>query len=231
MKHFFFYAFLFFFCIAGSIASAQQYHHNPSRTGNTNVPTDVVQRDFSDPYTKFSIEINGNSSAFEGRLGFRIPLLLSDSVYIGLNGLASDDDFYIVSTDLTYGTRVLDEKMGLDIGLKGSWGEAEKGEQDARMGALALMLKAEYDLPDIEITYSRYLDMEIFGELSISPSPLTFADGDKHMESRCGININLSQNKRSAFTLGYRYIKMDFEDRGDWNKKENSAYLGFRLRF
>ncbi len=183
-----------------------------------------------DPYPRYSIEINGNSSAFEGRLGLRMPIL-PNSVFFGLNGLTSDEDFYLISTEVSYGNLMLDEKLNLDIGLKGMWGEGEKDNISEDITAIGLMIRAEYDLPDIEISYDRYIDLDMFGELSLSPEPLTFGDGISIMDSRFGIHINLAQNKRSAILLGYRYVSMEFEGISDWEKSEGSGYIGFRIRF
>ncbi len=209
------------------------YPSSPSYRRDTAYPSyrrEIYPTRLSDPYPRYSVEVNGNASAFEARLGLRRPLV-PNSVFFGLGGITSDKDFYLLSAELAYGNRLLEDRLSLDIGLKGMWGEGEKGPVSANIGAVGLMIRAEYNLPDIEITYDRYLDLELFGELSMSPEPLTFADGETILDSRFGLNINLAQNKRSAIILGYRYIRMEFEEKEDWDKSDKSAYIGFRIRF
>jgi len=197
----------------------------PSSYGRTAYPARL-----SDPYPRYCIEVNGNASAFEARMGLRRPIL-PNSIFFGLGAITSDKDFYMISTELAYGNRLLDEKLSLDIGLKGMWGEGEEGSNSANIGAIALMIRAEYDLPDIEVSYDRYIDLDMFGELSMSPEPLTFAEGERIVDSRFGISINLAHNKRSAILLGYRYVLMEFDDREDWDKSDKSGYVGFKIGF
>ncbi|MGE0083775.1 MAG: hypothetical protein AB7S75_05080 [Desulfococcaceae bacterium] len=193
--------------------------------------TGIYPARLPDRYPRYSIEINGNSSSFEGRLGLRIPIL-PNSVFFGLGGMTSDKDFYMISTEVAYGNLMLNQKLCLDIGLKGVLGGSEEYDLKEDIGAVALMIKTEYNLPYIEFGYDRYIDLDIFGELSMSPEPLTFGDGVSFMESRFGLNINLAQNKRSAIILGYRYVMMEFDKEGeDWDKSDGSGYIGFRVRF
>ena len=179
----------------------------------------------------FSIEINGGQSAFEARV-LTTWLLIPSTVSFGMNCLTTSDDFYAVSSELTIGNRMIDQKLSLEIGLKGLGGKVEKDRYEATMGALAFLVRAIYDIPDIEITYNRYLDLELSGEFCASPSPVSFGDTDQYFEMRTSLGINLTENKQNTILIGYRYIKADFDDgKNGWDKTLGSFYFGYRVKF
>ncbi|QTA83127.1 Uncharacterized protein dnl_55210 [Desulfonema limicola] len=179
----------------------------------------------------FSIELNGGQSTFEARV-LSTWLIIPSTVSFGINGLTASDDFYFVSSDLTVGNKMIDQKLSLEIGIRGLGGNVEKGRNESTIGVLGFLVKAVYDIPDIEVTYTRYLDLEIHGEFCASPSPVSFGDTEQYFEMRTGLGINLTENKQNTILVGYRYIKADFDDgRFEWDKTYDAFYFGYRIKF
>lgn len=206
-----------------------RYRYKNNYNLNRKYPEKTYSTETSSP--NFSIELNGGQSAFEARV-LTTWYILPSTISFGMNGLASSEDFYVISSDLTVGNKMFDQKLSLDIGLKGLGGQAEKGNNDATMAALSFLLRAIYDIPDIEVTYNRYLDFELFGEFCAAPSPVCFGDTDQYFEMRTGLGINLTENKQNTIIAGYRYIKADFDDgKNQWDKTNDSFFFGYKIKF
>lgn len=184
-------------------------------------------------YRRRFFEVNANESLAEGRLSLTMPFL-PEEVTMGLNGVISSDDFFTVSIDAVYANRLLSESLTLGVGFRGIFGNMEKSDDlDANITAAGFMGTLMWDVPDIEVYYDRYLDLELGAELCVAPSPLTFGDTDRYWEGRVYTALNLSQDKRSSVMLGYRYLSLDFttDEDGEWSRADEGFYFGYRFRF
>ncbi len=175
-------------------------------------------------------EINAASSEVEGRFGTSWEVW-GNLLSLGMDGLFSDEDHFILNLNLTYGNTMFSPRLRFDIGFKGLWGEADIGENTSTLGALGFLFKGAYDFPEIEIFSDLFLDLELAAELTTAPSPLAFSDTDNYYDARIALAVNVTQDKRSSLIFGYRMIKMEFEDPVEWKKKDDKFYFGFRLRF
>lgn len=184
-------------------------------------------------YRRRFFEVNANDSLAEGRLSLTMPFLPED-VTMGINGVISADDFFTISIDGVYANRFLTDALTLGVGFRGIFGNMDKDDNvDANITAAGFMGTLIWDVPDIEVYYDRYLDIELAAELCVSPSPLTFGDTDRYLEGRFYTALNLSQDKRSSVMLGYRYLNLDFntDENGEWSRTDEGFYFGYRFRF
>ncbi len=175
-------------------------------------------------------EINAASSEVEARLGMSWPVW-DNFLSFGLDGLFSDEDYFIINGNLTYGNTMFSPRLRFDIGFKGLGGVADIGDQSSTLGCFGFLFKGAYDIPEVEVFTDFYLDLELLAELTVAPGPLAFSDTDNYYDTRIALAINVTQDKRSSLILGYRKVKMEFEDPVDWEKKNDKFYFGFRLRF
>jgi hypothetical protein len=180
----------------------------------------------------YAFEVNGTSSTFEGRLSGRWPIMTYNTLSVGMNGIASSKDYWNLSADLLFGNRILEDRVILDLGLKGMWGEAESdNDKESELGAVGFLARVMWDLSEIELNYDTFINLELSGEVCMVPSSMVFEDMESYTEWRTSLGIHLSQDKRSTILLGYRDIRMELTDLTEWEKDDNSFYLGYRLRF
>ncbi len=188
---------------------------------------------FRDAYPRSYLELNANASTAELRFGSN-PDFFPDRLFFGLNGLVTDEDYFTISADLTYGNRMMNNRLALDIGIRAVAGDVEKGSvEDAVATALGLMAVITWDVPDLEVYYDRYIDLDLGAELCLAPKPLAFGDSERYQEARIFIVVHLLKDKTSSILLGYRDLRMDFDtdDDGEWAKNDEGLYFGYRLRF
>jgi hypothetical protein len=192
----------------------------------------TVKPKASTPLPRYIVEINGNSSSFEGRFSHRWPYPPTNSVLLGVNAVLGDNNFYDFNVDLVFGSKVT-ERFNLDIGLKAIWGHSELYNDNYDLGALAFIARAQYFTQGFDIGSDFNISLDLFGEICGAPSALTFSDGSQYIEWRAGVDINLVESKRTAIVLAYRYIQMTFEGDllGEWDEVEDGAYIGFKIRF
>jgi len=178
------------------------------------------------------IELNASTSTFEARWAGRFSFF-PKGLSAGAGIVGSNDDYFYGGIDFTYGTRTIAKEFSFDIGLKGIWGGSEEDNIDADLGAVAFLAIAGWDIPEFEIFSDLYLDLDLWGEVGIAPSPMTFSDSAGFTEARAYLLINLTQNKSSAISLGYRYVDIEFEleNAEDWSTDNGIFYFGYRFRF
>ena len=112
------------------------------------------------------------------------------------------------------------------LGFKGVGGSVDKNAKEGKFGAIAFMGSMAYLFPG---TLSP-VPIEIFLKLCGSPTPLSFNDSDRYIESEAGIAFYLINN--ASLYLSYRgyNIHMDNDD-GEWRLKDDVLGLGLALTF
>ena len=244
MKKIFLLSLLFFFA-SSHIIFAESYSFDPnepqpsdqnqqtsgSSSGSSDSSTSSDPAPLPKPKTRYAFELNANTSDIEGRFGIAWPILPS-TVHLDLNGIYSGDDYWLISSDFTFGNEILSENFTVGIGLKGVYGEAEEGINKSSVGAIGFIVKILYDFDEVEVYYDTYMAFGLSGELCGSPEPLSFSDTRGYMEARTSFDIYLNETRASAIRIGYRYIKMKFNENDmDWDATGDGFYLGYKIRF
>jgi hypothetical protein len=147
----------------------------------------------------------------------------------GVEGTYKSDDFKILGLDL--GLRSDDFMPGAryKLGFKGVYADAEKNSHfSSELFSLCFLLGIDYDLPSKVNPIS--IPISFGTELSFSPEPLTWEDGEYYLDGRVNMNFHIMGN--AAIILEYRYLKADFEENGyDWDKEDHNVLFGYRIRF
>ncbi len=198
----------------------------------------------------FTVEVNANDSVFEGRIS-KVLTQTNHVLSVGVNGIYNQDEFTLISGDLTLGNRFMDyDNISFAIGFRGIGGvvEAPEGwdnhydpwdyrddpplDDDVSVGAAGFLFSTIIELIDFDLYYGGNAGLDLLGEICYSPSPMAFGDTDSYMEGRLALGVNILSNRRGAILVGYRYLKVDFEDDYKaFDLEDDGAYFGFRLTF
>lgn len=147
----------------------------------------------------------------------------------GIEAAYKSDEYMILSADL--GVKSDDFLPGsrYKLGFKAVYEDAEKNSHiDSQLSALCFVLGIEHDLSEKLNPIS--IPVSFGGEMSISPKPLTWQDGENYFDARANMNFHIMGN--AAIIVEYRYLWSDFEDEGyDWDKQDHNLLFGYRLRF
>jgi len=115
------------------------------------------------------------------------------------------------------------------LGFKGVYADAEKNSNfSSELFSLCFLLGMDYDLPSKVNPLT--IPVSFGGEISFSPEPLTWDDGEYYLDGKLNMNFHIMGN--AAIILEYRYLKADFEENGyDWDKEDHNFLFGYRIRF
>ncbi len=87
--------------------------------------------------------------------------------------------------------------------------------------SIPLVLMVGYRLPNFPV--------DIHASVAFAPQVLSFKDAKAFSEYRIGLDIYIIEN--AALSLGYRNIKLKYQDSTKYNKYNGAAYGGFHYRF
>ena len=88
------------------------------------------------------------------------------------------------------------------------------------------MLAGKYAIPEILLP----IPVDFSAGFTYAPDPLCFSDSEKYLEMRAGFDFHIISS--GIITLGYRYIKADFENNyGKWDTSDNTLFIGFRILY
>ena len=87
--------------------------------------------------------------------------------------------------------------------------------------SVPFVFKVGYRLPNYPV--------DIYASVAFAPQVLSFKDAKAFSEYRVGMDIYVIEN--AAFSVGYRSLKLKYQDSGSYKNYNASAYGGFRYRF
>ncbi len=128
--------------------------------------------------------------------------------------------------DFAVGSETLVPGMGIEVGFKGFFGEAEKTFVSSNVGALAFAARVSYTFYR-EMTF---IPIEIYGGLAYAPEILSFRDTENVFTYTFGLALYIVQN--AAIVAEYNAYDMDMTSGpGDWELYDNEFRFGLKLRF
>lgn len=172
-----------------------------------------------------SVEINANTDDVAGVVEYDSQAF---GAVLNLGGgfIFSNNDYTIGDLHIALKDEIFAPALTLGLGFKGLLGQAEVSDDDYDVTAIGFALLGEYDFRKIYLNFP----ILIYAELSGSPDPLSFNDTTGYMDFNTGIRAYLVRN--AAVVLGYRVLKIDFEDGGRSDDLSDDAwYIGLRLTF
>ena len=173
----------------------------------------------------YDLEVNVGHSVLEARFNATLPLE-ENSLTTGIGAIYNDDDYKIVDAKLALGGEAFLPELSFNLGFKGVLGDIEKDYKDGDLMAVGFLLSGKYTIPQIFVP----LPIDISVGLSFAPDSLCFSDSDEYLEFRTNLDFYII--KSGAITLGYRYIKADFDNNyGQWDMSDGTLFIGYRMLY
>jgi len=173
----------------------------------------------------YDLEVNASHSAIEGRLD-KTMTIERGLLTAGVGALYNDDDYLIGNVKLTLGNGISLPELRFNLGFKGVVGNVEKGQKDGDLTAIGFLLLGKYSIPE---TISP-IPIDVSVGFSYAPDSLCFSDSDRYVDFKASLDFRIVQN--SAIVLGYRYIKVRFDENGGpWEMSDDAVFVGIQLGF
>jgi len=173
----------------------------------------------------YELEVNAGHSAIEGRLD-RTTTIEKGLLTTGIGAVYNDDDYKIANVKLTLGNGISLPELKFNLGFKGLLGNIEKDNKDGDLMAVGFLFLGKYSIPE---TISP-IPIDVSVGFSYAPDSLCFLDSDRYLDFRASLDFRIVKN--AAIILGYRYIKVRFDDnRGRWEMSDDAVLIGYQLRF
>ena len=173
----------------------------------------------------YDLEVNAGSSTLEARFNATLPLE-QGFLSTGIGAIYNDDDYKIADVKLTRGNEILLPELRFNLGFKGLWGNIEKDHKDGDLMAIGFLFSGKYTIPE---TIS-LIPIDVSVGFSLAPDPVCFLDSDRYLEFRTSLGFCIVKN--GAIILGYRYIKVRFDDNhGKWEMSDKTFFVGYQLRY
>ena len=173
----------------------------------------------------YELEVNAGRSVIEGRFD-RVTTVKQGLLTTGIGAIYDDDDYKIANVKLTLGNGASLPELRFNLGFKGVLGDVEKGNKDGDLMAVGFLFLGKYSIPE---TISP-IPIDVSVGFSYAPDSLCFSDSDRYLDFRASLDFHIVKN--ATIILGYRYIKVRFDDnRGQWEMSDDAVFVGYQLRF
>jgi len=173
----------------------------------------------------YDLELNVGHSVLEARFNAALPLE-QNFLTTGVGVIYNDDDYKIVDAKLALSGEAFLPELTFTLGFKGLLGNMEKDSKDGDLMAVGFLLLGKYAIPEIILP----IPVDVSVGFTFAPDPLCFSDSEKYLEARTGLDFHII--KSGIITLGYRYIKADFDnDYGQWDMSDGTLFIGYRMLY
>ena len=173
----------------------------------------------------YDLEMNAGSSTLEARFNANLPLG-KGFLSTGLGAIYNDDDYKIADIKLALGKDIVLPGLKFALGFRGLWGEIDRNYQGSDLMAIGLMFSGKYTAPK----NISPIPVDISMDFSLAPDPLCYLDSDRYLEFRTSLDLSIV--KSGALILGYRHIKVGFDDsHGQWDMSDDTFFVGYQLRY
>jgi hypothetical protein len=173
----------------------------------------------------YDLELNVGNSVLEARFNATLPLE-ENFLKTGIGAIYKDDDYKLVDATVALSGEAFFPELTFNLGFKGLLGNMEEGVKDGDLMAVGFLLAGKYAIPEIILP----IPVDFTAGFTYAPDPLCFSDSEKYLEMRAGLDFHIISS--GIITLGYRYIKADFENNyGKWDKSDDTLFIGFRILY
>jgi len=173
----------------------------------------------------YNLKLVANQSAVESELEVIFPSFNS-IMTTGVSGVYQDDDYKMICAKALIGNEIFVQGLTGGLGLKAALGEAEKRNFEDDIAVLGFTAAASYDLSK---EFGRDVPVTLLSSLTLAPQPLCFSDTDKFFEFL--LECDWKVLEQAAVVASYRYLNMDFENKGSWEQRNSTGYIGLKLFF
>ena len=173
----------------------------------------------------YDLEINAGDSVVEARFYSTLPIE-QDFVKTGIGAVYNDDDYIIGDITLGWGREMGVPDLCFSLGVKGMLGDIENDDKDSDLVALGLLFAGEYRIPETSVP----LPIAISAHVCLAPDPFCFSDSETYLELKTGIDLGIGEG--GALVLGYRYIRVRFDNNQDqWEISDGTIFFGYRILY
>jgi len=173
----------------------------------------------------YDLELNVGRSVLEARFNATLPLE-QNFLKTGVGVIYNDDDYKIVDATVALSGEAFLPELTFNLGFKGLLGNMEEGVRDGDLMAVGFLLAGKYAIPEIILP----IPVDFTAGFTYAPDPLCFSDSEKYLEISTGLDFHIITS--GIITLGYRYIKADFENNyGRWDKSDGTIFIGYRILY
>ena len=173
----------------------------------------------------YDLELNVGRSVLEARFNATLPLE-QNFLTTGVGAIYSDYNYKIVDAKLALSGEAFLPELTFNLGFKGLLGNMEEGVKDGDLMAVGFLLAGKYAIPEIILP----IPVDVSVGFTYAPDPLCFSDSEKYLEIRTGLDFHIIAS--GIITLGYRYIKADFDNNyGQWDKSDGTIFIGYRMLY
>ncbi|MFO8163256.1 MAG: YfaZ family outer membrane protein [Desulfatiglandales bacterium] len=184
----------------------------------------LIMTNVSFAYT-YDLELTVGGSGLEARFNSTLPFK-QNYLTNGVGVIYNDDDYKILDVTLALCGEKLLPDLRFKVGFKGLLGNLEEDHKEGDLLALSLLLSCKYSIPEIILP----LPVDISAGLYFAPDSLCFSDSDKYREFRTNLDFYIITS--GAITLGYRYIKAEFDNNyGQWDMSDGAWFIGYRMMY
>jgi hypothetical protein len=173
----------------------------------------------------YDLELNVGHSVLEARFNATLPLE-ENFIKTGVGAIYNDDDYKLLDATVALSGEAFVPELTFDLGFKGLLGNMEDGIKDGDLMAVGFLLAGKYAIPEIILP----IPIDFTAGLTYAPDPLCFSDSEKYLEIKTGLDFHILTS--GIITLGYRYIKADFDNNyGQWDKSDSTIFIGYRILY
>ena len=176
----------------------------------------------------YRAELNAGSSSVDGSFDAKY-FIANGYTKVGLHGIYVDKDsknYKLGDVKLMVGSETLYPGLQCELGFKGIYGTTETDDHGGDIGALAFAGRVAFVTPE-KISP---IPIELWTELTGTPSPLSFIDLENYFDFRVGIGVYVVESAR--ISVSYRYYQLNMAEGGDsWTLDDDMFMLGLAIEF
>ncbi len=173
----------------------------------------------------YTFRLSANRSALDSELEAIFPSFNS-ILTTGVSGVYQSDDYKIAYAKALIGNEIFVRGLSGGLGLKAALGEAEKKYFKDDIASLGFTASLSYDLSK---EFGRDIPVTLLSSLTLAPEPLCFSDTKDFFEFL--LECDWKVLEQAAVCVNYRYLNIDFNHNRNWQKIDNTGYIGLKLFF
>lgn len=183
----------------------------------------------------YTFKLVASRTALEGDMEMLFPslnpvmnssIMGDNTMTVGFSGVYQSDDYKLASARALMGNDIFVRGLSGGLGFKAAVGTAEKSHVEDDIAALGFTGALSYDLSK---EFGRDVPVTLLSGITLAPQPLCFSDTENFFEFL--LECDWKVLEQAAVVASYRHLEVEFDNRHDWQKTDNTGYVGVKLFF